>query len=191
MSDTEPADENVMASDSTAPTDADPTLARNASDGPHGDEGDALTWMVTAEANPFHRRLVVTTHDTPTLDLLLDPLVVQDLLVALGNVHADQRRVLGLAPLDDAAAAPVHDHHVDAAAELAGDAPNRSQSAGDDDNAMDADGAPVAAADGVAPPPPSTGGPMTLGWWWQHKLLGFLLLFAAVFAGIGALTGSS
>lgn len=188
MSTLEPADESVMAPDETTANGAaaggDPITAAH-------DNGGGLEWTVTDEANPFHRRFVVTACEATVLDLLLDPLVVQDILAALRQVNADQRRVLGL-PSE-----PVTSTVLSSDDSTLGEAANgtAAESSSDDidEGPLVAEGVQSSAVEAAGDTPPSlgpAGGPLTLVWWWQHKLLAFLLLFAAVFAGVGALTGS-
>lgn len=215
MTDHAPADDTLMAPDSVSTHADGPDVlsplpeatrdaAREVADGAPAGEG-TLAWSLTADPNPFHRRLVFTDGDLPVLDLSLDPLTVQDLLVALGHVHTAQRAALGLgAAAGLAAAVGVADTEVAdtevADAEVAdaevvvatlGTVPGASRDLSDAAAEDGDDGAPVSvAADDEDTVAPAASSPLTWAWWRQHKLLAFLLLFAAISAGIGALTGS-
>lgn len=174
-----------------------------------------LLWQVTTEPNPFHRRLIVTTADAALLDLSLDPLLLRDLIEALSLVHDAQRAALGVTaasltvgdqgentpitpitpdgpPADSSAhvtphrALEVDDLGADAdgvdSDTLAADDPDSHVQP--DDESATRDSRPV--------PNPETSvasvNPLAFEWWWSHKLLAFLLIFAAVFFVVGTVT---
>lgn len=177
MDDTNPADEDVMVTEAMTPA------PRDEGDAAPVVEAVGLRWEVTAEPNPFHRRLLVIDESEPVLDLALDPLVVQDLIVSLTHVHAAQCTALGL-PAD----APRHVPAIVPATveeEIANKAPGTAVATSED---ADIAGS---TSDGATQLQATGGGPLTLAWWWQHKLLAFLLLFAVVFTAVGAFTGPS
>lgn len=178
MNDANPADEDAMVTDSMTPA------ARDEADAPPAPEVVGLQWEVTAEPNPFHRRLLVTDGPEPVVDLVLDPLVVQDLIASLAHVHAAQCAALGL-PANPARSVPSPDPDEvedEVAAMSAGDAVVAGEGGED---------ASSPSGHALSQTPVVGGGPMTLAWWWQHKLLAFLLLFAVVFAAVGACAGPS
>lgn len=150
---------------------------------PTTENGVALDWYITDDANPFHRRLLVNDAAGPLVDLFLDPLVVQDLIASLSMVHNAQRTAMGLTPVT-AQASETHlpeglpEEHEVAHPHVRANATSQAQ--GSTVN----QGRPDTAT--TAP----TAGPTTITWWWRHKLLAFLLVFAAVFFVHGTVTGT-
>lgn len=174
-----------------------------------------LMWQVTTEPNPFHRRLIVTTPDTSLLDLSLDPLLLRDLIEALSLVHDAQRAALGITaaslpvgdqsenapptptapdnPQPDSSAhvTPHHALEVDDLDAGADDVDSDALATDDPDSHVQPDGESVT-RDSRPVPNPETSvasvNPLTFEWWWSHKLLAFLLIFAAVFFVVGTVT---